>query len=356
MKEANYRVDELIENESFIRWVRGTASEQEKSYWDEWVAGGGENRRLAIRAQRKITGLTIQPSSQPDRHEAWDRLQDRISAGGDRAYDGAISGRGRAKGMQWIYRVAAVFLLVALTGLAVRFMSDSQPDQTQTNERVRNEVVTDYGERKTINLSDGSVIMLNAHSRLVYAIDPADPNAVEVFLDGEAHFSVAKREQATHAAFRVKTSSGLVKVMGTRFVVSTRNRDTRVVLEEGAVALVPANRKKETIMQPGQLAEFSSESDTIHTRPVNPRVYTSWTTYSLVFDKTPLSDVIARLENTYGVKVVVRNPDLYERNISGSVDNTSLEVITSALSNTLDTPIEVTGRAVYIGKKFEPEF
>ncbi|SHF43219.1 FecR family protein [Fodinibius roseus] len=352
MKKANYSVDELIENESFRRWVRGSASEQEKSYWDKWVAGDSKNRRSAIRAQQKITGLSIQPSSQPDQQEAWDRLQKKMVGGRDSAHAVNRSGRSRNTGLQWIYRAAAVFLLVALTGLAVRFFADSQPDPNQTGEMVRNEVVTDYGERKTISLSDGSEIMLNAHSSLVYTMDPSDPNAVEVFLDGEAHFSVAKREQATSAAFRVKTSSGTVKVMGTQFVVSTRNRDTRVVLEEGEVALVPANQQKETIMQPGQLAEFSAGSDPIHTKFVNPEVYTSWTTYTLVFDKTPLSDVIARLENTYGVKVVVRDTDLYERKISGSVDNTSLDVITSALSNTLDTPIEVTDRAVYIGKQY----
>lgn len=352
LKEANYSVDELIANESFRRWVQGTASDQEKSYWDAWVSGDAKNRSSAIRAQQKITGLTIQPSSQPDQREAWDRLQSQMRTEGDRAYGGTISGRSRTKGLQWMYRAAAVFLLVALTGLAVRFFADTQPEQDKADQMVRNEVVTDYGERKTVTLSDGSEIMLNAHSSLVYTMDTSEPNAVEVFLDGEAHFSVAKREQATHAAFRVKTSSGTVKVMGTQFVVSTRNRDTRVVLEEGEVALVPANQDKETIMQPGQLAEFSSESNTIRTRVVNPEVYTSWTTYTLVFDKTSLSDVIARLENTYGVKVVVRDTDLYERNISGSVDNTSLDVITSALSNTLDTPIEVVGRAVYIGEEY----
>lgn len=350
MKEADHSFDELIHNKSFRRWVQGDASEQEKSYWDEWVTGDSDNRRLAIRAQQKITGLTIQPSSQPDQHEAWDHLQNKVDTGEDRSYN--RSGRSRPAGLQWMYRVAAVFLLVALTGLAINFITDDQADSAQKNQIGRNEVVTDYGERKTINLSDGSKITLNAHSSLVYTMDPADPSAVEVFLDGEAHFAVTKREQSTNAAFRVKTSSGLVKVMGTQFVVSTRNRDTRVVLEEGEVALTPSNQGKETILEPGQLAEFNANSDTIHTSFVNTQVYTSWTTYTLVFDKTPFQDVIARLENTYGVKVVVREPDLYERNISGSVDNTSLDVITSALSNTLDTPIEVSDRAVYIGRKY----
>lgn len=345
MKEANYNFDELIHDESFRRWVYGRASDQEKSYWDQWITKNPENRAMAIRAQQHIAGFSIEPSSQPAEGEAWSRVKDRM----DRDKD--YVGRSPKKSLRWGFRVAAVFLLAALTGLAITFITDNDGNEVQEDQIVRNEVVTDYGERKTINLSDGSQITLNAHSNMVYTVDPADSNAVEVFLDGEAHFSVAERKKSDDTPFRVRTSAGYVKVMGTKFVVSTWSRDTQVVLEEGEVALTPSSQTEETILRPGQLAEFNSESDTISPSFVNSEVYTSWTTYTLVFDKTPFKDVIARLENTYGVKVVVREPDLYEREISGSVDNTGLDVITSALSNTLDKPIEVTDGVVYIGSE-----
>nr|WP_286670486.1 FecR domain-containing protein [Fodinibius salsisoli] len=241
-------------------------------------------------------------------------------------------------------------MVVAATGIAVNFLN-SQESQEQAEQIVRNEIVTEYGEQKTIKLNDGSRIILNAHSNLVYTVDPADSNEVEVFLDGEAHFSVAKRENPGDAPFKVRTSAGYVKVMGTEFVVSTRNQGTQVVLEEGSVALAPMNREsRETVMKPGELAEFNADSKHIRSRLVNTEVYSSWTTYQLVFDKTPLADVVDRLENTFGIKVVVRQADLYERTISGAIDNSSLEVITSALSNTLDTPITVRDEAVYVGK------
>lgn len=345
MKEADFNYDQLIHSESFRRWVQGSASQEEKSCWDQWIMKSSENRAVAMRAQQHILGFSIRPSSQPAQDKAWDRLQHRTVTGSKKH----VAGRTRT-GFERIYRFAAIFLLTALTGLAVSLIVGDKANENLQGQVVRNEIVTDYGERKTISLSDGSEIILNAHSNLVYTTDRSDSNAVEVFLDGEAHFSVAKREKPTNTAFKVKTSSGLVKVMGTQFVVSTRNLNTQVVLEEGRVALTPANQVKETILKPGQLAAFNSDSDTIHTRLVNPKVYTSWTSYALVFDKTPFRDVVARLENTYGVKVVVREPDLYERKISGSVDNSSLDVITSALSNTLDTQVKVTDTAVYIGR------
>lgn len=351
MEEADYNFFELIHNESFKRWVEGNASSEEKRYWDKWIMRSPENRTLAIRAQEHIAGFTIEPFSQPAQEEAWSRLESKMDT--NRSY--YVSSISQNRGLQWVYRIAAVFLLAALTGLAISFITDGQVDNSEMNQIVRNEVVTDYGEQKAINLSDGSQITLNAHSNLTYTVDPADSNAVEVFLDGEAHFSIAKRKDPRDASFRVKTSSGLVKVMGTQFVVSTRNQGTQVVLEEGEVALSLSNQVEETILKPGQLAAFNFNSDTVHTEFVNTEVYTSWRTPMLVFDQTPLADLINRLENTFGVKVVVREPDLYEREISGSIDNSSLEVITNALSNTLDTSIEVTNTAVYVGKKFSSE-
>ncbi len=350
MKETDYSFEELIHSESFQNWVKGQAGPEEKKYWDDWVAKASENRLLAMRAQKKVTGFSIKPISNPNRAKVWRNIQKHIPEKGDHNLKSKNSSSSNGR-LQWFFRAAAVFFLVASTALAIHFMYEPAPEK-QEDQLVRKEVVTKYGERKTIKLNDGSSIILNAHSNLVYTVDPGDSNAIEVFLDGEAHFSVEKRENPGDTPFKVRTSGGYVKVMGTEFVVSTRNQDTQVVLEEGSVALTPMNsdNRETTIMRPGELAEFNADSKSIKTRLVNTEVYSSWTTYQLVFDKTPLAEVMDRLENTFGIKVVVRQPDLYERTISGAIDNSSLEVITSALSNTLDTPIIVKDDAVYVDK------
>ncbi|GAA5521036.1 FecR domain-containing protein [Aliifodinibius salicampi] len=350
MKESDYSFEELIHSESFQNWVKGQAEPEEKKYWDDWVAKASENRLLAMRAQKRIAGFSIKPTSNPNRAKVWRNLQKHIPGKKDHNLKSKSISSSNDR-LQWFFRAAAVFLLVASTALAIHFMYEPAPGK-QEDQLVRKEVITKYGERKTIKLNDGSSIILNAHSNLVYSVDPGDSNAVEVFLDGEAHFSVEKRGNPEDSPFKVRTSGGYVKVMGTEFVVSTRNQDTQVVLEEGSVALTPMNsgNREMTIMKPGELAEFNADSKSIKTRLVNTDVYSSWTTYQLVFDKTPLDEVMDRLENTFGVKVVVRQADLYERTISGAIDNSSLEVITSALSNTLDTPIIVKDDAVYVDK------
>src|SRR5690625_7269267 len=52
-----YLLHELTVDDSFIRWASGEASPEESRRWDRWVEYSEENRELAIRAQRRITGI-----------------------------------------------------------------------------------------------------------------------------------------------------------------------------------------------------------------------------------------------------------------------------------------------------------
>lgn len=346
MEEANYTFEELIRNDSFFRWARGKAIPEEKQYWDRWIQYDEKNRLLAKRAQKHVAGFSVRPSARPNRQEAWQRLEQKLDT------PCQVSTETGNRKMAWVFRIAAGLLLAAITGWALYSSGGGDVETPSKKQLAVQKVVTDYGERKTIRLADGTEIILNAHSRLLYHPNATRADTGQVFLDGEAYFAVAKRDSSKDTPFRVRTSEGIVRVMGTRFVVSTRDRGTQVVLEEGRVALKALSGPKgdEVMMKPGQLAELHPGRSPITLKSVNPRVYSSWTTYRLVFDNTPLSAVVKRLENTFDVNVIVRNQQLYQRRISGGIDNSNLEVITSALSNTLNTPIKITGKTVYIGK------
>jgi len=80
---------------------------------------------------------------------------------------------------------------------------------------------------------------------------------------------------------------------------------------------------------------------------VNPRVYSSWTSGTLVFDETPVAEVVDRIEATFNVEVVVEDPAVFDRTVSGSVEN-DLPTIVSGLSQILDRPIDRRGDRVVI--------
>src|SRR5699024_2879658 len=109
--------------------------------------------------------------------------------------------------LTWAFKIAAVFLVITATGLADYFMS--QAHEKQVKQIVHNEVVTQYGEQKTITLNDGSKIILNAHSNLIYTVNSADPSTVEVFIVVVYYLSLADRYPSTDNTIQVLTSLGL---------------------------------------------------------------------------------------------------------------------------------------------------
>lgn len=344
----NYELQELLQNSSFKKWVQGIASPKEKQFWDEWVSASDKNRALAKKAQQKIIGFSIKAANTPDVAEALKDIDRKIRSK-VRLHKVELTGHSdrNISKTKWLWRIAACLVLAAVVGIALEFVPVNKPSPKET--LVKREVKTEYNERKSISLSDGSQIELNAHSTLFYTTSRADRNHIEVYLEGEAYFNVSKRADNTDTPFRVRTAAGEIEVMGTEFVVTARNTKTRVVLKEGSVAVNTTKSQEQVFLSPGEMAEFATSWDVVQTREVNTLVYSSWRTRKLIFDKTPLAEVVDRIESTFGVNVIVREPDLFKQKISGSVENAGLEVIISSLSTILKTSIRKSDQTIYVG-------
>lgn len=350
MGKKTFEFSELVNNPSFVKWAKGTASEAEANRWDRWIAKDSSNRRLAIKAQQKIVGFKLQQLFNSNLNLRWSRLRSEINS----------SKRARLSekrmGFNWLFRVAATVLLASLITGGIYFTWFSNFNSSQ-NKLHTQQVVTEFGERKEINLSDGSTIVLNANSTLKIQTDKKNPSDVEIFFEGEALFNVANRMGTNAVHFIVHTNDGVVKALGTQFIVSTRKGITRVVLKEGSVLIEPDNPSIDkssyegTALNPNELAEFSKSSESVKIKRVNPDVYLSWASSRLVFDETPLREVIERIEFTYGLEVMVRDPSLYHEHISGRIENTEWQVIVKSVAKSLSTEYEVVADTVFFGKE-----
>ena len=270
---------------------------------------------------------------------------------------------------------AAILLLTALSGYFVlqqqsNLTSKQQaevPLQTKIQEQVvqQNEVkanepasdsdsrtiATSYAEQKTLLLKDGTKVILNAQSRLQYPVDYEGEHDVTVYLEGEAYFQVERRAKSQRT-FSVQTKDGTIDVLGTKFLVRTGDEETQVALKEGAVQVELMNKdiqQRQYRMKPGELAHFSQTGTSIDVAEINPDVYISWTQQKLQFDNTSLSQIVWRIEQMYGVNVVVREKSLLDKKISGSIQNKDLDILLKALSELLDTNVERQRSSIYIG-------
>lgn len=202
--------------------------------------------------------------------------------------------------------------------------------------------VVPYGQTRAVRLSDGSAVTLNAHSSLrVPRFDFARGDR-EVWLDGEAYFSVA--HTADHRRFVVHTSRLDVQVLGTKFNVNTRRGKTEVVLSEGRVQLLTypdAHRKAQSLlMKPGESVALTPGDTALRRTAVLPVRATAWQQRRLVFDETPLRQVAQQIEDYYGIKVVLANQELGSRELTGTLPNNDLSVVLRTLSVSYNLAVE----------------
>lgn len=199
--------------------------------------------------------------------------------------------------------------------------------------RAYNTLKVPAGKRASLSLSDGSRIILNSRSRLVYPI-AINSGKREVYLEGEAYFDIAKD---VNNPFSVHTDRCVVKVMGTEFNVKAyqSNATHDVVLVRGKVAVKAGNAASD--LRPGQMVSASTDKLT-EVSEVNTSLYTSWIDNMLIYDNTPISEIFGRLQEIYGVAFDL-NSNAENLHVSGKLNlNGSLNEILNTISFSI--PIE----------------
>lgn len=164
-----------------------------------------------------------------------------------------------------------------------------------------NTLTVPKGAEFRIKLSDGTLVHLNADSRLQY---PAAFSGKErrVRLQGEAWFEVAKNAEVP---FYVMADELEIRVYGTSFNVNTHGMKTvQTVLVEGSVGVRSLLVAGEVRMQPGQLAEYGRSEREIRVREVNTRQYTAWKEGYFYFDDKTLEEIMGELSRWYDMEIV----------------------------------------------------
>ena len=186
---------------------------------------------------------------------------------------------------------------------------------------VMNQLVIPYGNQSRVVLSDNTVVWLNAGSRLVYPTQFKDKTR-EVMLFGEGFFEVTKNPEKP---FIVKTSNLDIKVLGTKFNVSTYAEDNviQTVLTEGSVAIRRNGAglfEKDIVMLPNQMASFNKMTNKTKIEEVDANYYSLWTKGLMSFDEIDFVRVIKKLERFYNISIKFSDQHKEFIRISGKLD------------------------------------
>ena len=208
---------------------------------------------------------------------------------------------------------------------------------------------TAFGETRSLKLSDGSAVILNANSTLKVPRWGFGQRTRHVLLTGEANFSVTHTRDSKK--FVVKTMNNFeVVVLGTEFTVFARKRGARVILNKGQVRFKYQQGAtcKEVTMKPGELVTFDPQNRIAlkKVRPLQRRP--TWNEKRFVFDETPLQEVAYLLEENYGLQVKIKGQDLADRMLMGSFRADNVDQLLQSISELLDINVVRQGNRVQL--------
>jgi len=305
----------------FTKYLNGTANPEEFSEVLKAICADGNENKVTEEILKLWKDTLNAAIENKENNQLLDKIHHRIALEESRTITRRFA----------LYRnllkVAAVLILGLVTTTVIFY---NKPEKLQYADVVET-VTTPYGAKTSFKLPDGSEVWLNSGSTISFPKQYGEIRNVE--LTGEAYFKVLKDGKP----FRVKTSLGLIEVMGTSFDVNAYSGENfETTLVEGRVK-VRNNANQEAILKPGQQSILNLSNE-FSIKEVNTELSTSWRDGKLMFVKEPFSNVAKELERWYNVKIELQGERLKKLGYTGTIEmETFVEVL--ELINTT-TPIK----------------
>jgi transmembrane sensor len=339
----------IITYEACVRYLRGEASLAEARTVRAWLADPANEAQAQAWMSRSVAEPATGAPAATDAYN-YNYAQMRAALHARLGLESSPAPT-QPKARQWPRWVAAAAVAAGLAGAVGLWQQPALPSSVATAY-----YATTYGQTREVHLPDGSVVTLNAHSSVRYAAAPHASAPREVWLDGEAFFAVKHLPNNQH--FVVHTTAGFrVEVLGTRFAVYRRHAQGRVVLLSGKVRVAFADSTRPAVvLKPGELLQTSDQHPRalVH-KAVQATTYTSWTANELRFEATPLAELATRLQDTYGVEVVVASPALRQRKFTGTFPMDNLDVLCEDLAEAFHLHIEHQQNRLVLSSKPQPD-
>lgn len=203
------------------------------------------------------------------------------------------------------------------------------------------------GDKATIELPDGTNVVLNSASQLSY-LNNFGEKVRRVQLNGEAYFKVAHDEKHV---FIVQIGDLEVKVLGTSFNISAYKDDKEitVVLLEGKVGVYAQERSH--IMKPGDKIEYNKTTHQIKTTQVHPTDYIEWTKGNMYFEKESLENIMKTLSRIYDVEIRFDSGKLPKEYFTGTIPGGGIQNALNILMLTSPFYYEMDGSVIVLKDK-----
>ncbi len=177
-------------------------------------------------------------------------------------------------------------------------------------------------QSRTVALDDGSIVRLAPSSRIVVSAD----NQRDVELVGRAFFAVVPDSSRP---FVVHARAGEVLVLGTRFEVSAGDDSLRIVVVEGRVDVNADGQQ--VAVSGGEVTYIARGSAPAAPRGSDVWKLLDWPEGLLLFQATPLADVIREIESHFGIPMAIRDRTLATRSVTAWFENETFDEVATTV-------------------------
>jgi transmembrane sensor len=215
-----------------------------------------------------------------------------------------------------------------------------------------NTLSTARGETYQVRLSDGTVVWLNAASKLSYftfQYEGEERQERRVKLEGEAYFEVAKNK---NSPFIVETARQEVQVLGTHFNINSYEDEPLVstTLLEGRVRVATAGSLKQIVeLNPGQQA--INQQGKVKVLNANLEQVMDWKQGDFYLNHVNFKTAMRKIARWYNVEVV------YDSSVSDAIEaggwisrNKKLSEVLQSIEATGQVHFKVEGRRIIVFK------
>lgn len=222
---------------------------------------------------------------------------------------------------------------------------------------------TGIGQKRLIRLADGSIVHLNAQSRIIVRYTKTR-REIDL-LRGQALFVDTYEPDRP---FIVRSRGAVVRAVGTQFDVNLLEAETIVTVIQGKVAVAqpprpfPASHPLRTPLQdaaPELRTVYLSAGEQLtvtqarHMRPVRTNVTDAiaWTHHELIFTATDLRDVVQEFNRYNSRPLVIASPSLEAFRIDGVFSSTNPKSLIAFLQQYPGIKVTETGQDVVISRQ-----
>jgi ferric-dicitrate binding protein FerR (iron transport regulator) len=278
----------------------------EKEDGKQWIRNL-ERNRIAMKKNEEDRELEV--------NLAWEKLRNRISTEKQ-------SPKLRALNRPRFVGIAASILV--LLGIGFALLKWSQ-------RHTRWEELKTTSQQSKVILADGTAVYLNANSALEFPTVFKGENRI-VKLKGEAFFDV--KHNKNHP-FIIETQAIKIKVLGTSFNVKSSREEAEVLVSRGSVQLQNKAKTNEfVVLKKGEFASLKNHQ--LKSRNLDDVNYLAWHTKMLIFDHTPLNQVVNTLNRVYSKHIVLQDEKLYSLPLTAKYNQMEVNVLLKAICISFD--------------------